>query len=85
MNNKRLSLKLTGILLIAVMAAACSKKAEEQKAPEPKAAESRTEMTVMGEPDKPEANTTVHTAAVSVVTPSAQLQGSGTAQKVCPV
>jgi len=76
MNNKRLLLKLAGILLIAVMASACTKKAEEQKAPEAKGVESRAEVTGTNEPDKPEAGS----AAVSVSTPSAQLQGSGTAE-----
>jgi hypothetical protein len=75
MNNKRLPLKLAGMLLIAVMASACSKKAEEQKAAEVQnmSDESQTELTAISEPDKPEAG-----AAVSPVT-SAQLQGSGTA------
>jgi len=74
MNNKGLTLKLTGMLLIAVMAAACSKKAEEQKTPEAVVIELHTESTATIGSDKPEAG-----AAVSPVTPSAQLQGSGTA------
>jgi hypothetical protein len=81
MNNKKLSLKLAGILLIAAIASACSKKTEEQKAPEAQNmnAESRTEMTGMSEPDKPEAGAATNTSAVPVSTPSVQLQGNGTA------
>jgi hypothetical protein len=80
MNKKGLLLKVTGLLLIAVMASACSKKAEEQKAPEAKSAESQAEMTGMSESDKPETGTATHSVAASIVTPSTQLQGSGTAE-----
>ena len=81
MNNKGLPLKLMEMLLITVMVAACSKKAEEQKTPgaQNMSAESRTEMKALSEQAKLETGEAVHTAAVSAVTPSTQLQGSGTA------
>jgi hypothetical protein len=78
MNKERSVLKLLGVLLIAVMATACSpKKTEEQKAPEADSAELQAELPALSEPDKQVEVSVAQT--ISVVAPSTQLQGSGTA------
>jgi len=81
MNMRRLEFKLFELLLIAVMAAACSpKKTEEQKAQDVSVAELQAELAALGEPDKHAENAAAQTTAASVVVPSEQLQGSGTAE-----
>jgi uncharacterized lipoprotein YajG len=79
MNKKRLVIKLLGILLVAVMAAACSpKKTEEQKTPEAGSLELQSESAALNEPAK-QVEEASQTMATSVVSPSTLLQGSGTA------
>ena len=79
-NMKKLTLKLLGMLLIAFMAAACSpKKTEEQQTQEAGSTESQAKPAALSEADKPGEDTAAQTTEAHVVTPSAQLQGSGTA------
>ena len=80
MYKKSLVIKLLGMLLVAVMAAACSpQKTEEQKAPEVSSAELQSESAALNEPEKQVEEAAAQTMEASVVTPSTQLQGSGTA------
>jgi len=78
MNKRGWAFKLLGILVIAVMAAACSpKKTQEQKAAD--AAELQAELAALSEPDKSKEEA-APSPADSVVSPSGQMQGGGTAE-----
>lgn len=79
MKNVIITTALIAAAVLAVTACNKNKSNPAAQSAEAAATELQTELAVSGEPGKPEENAAAQTVAASVVTPSGQLQGGGTA------